>query len=113
MSLTSCISDLDKESDLIIESVIATPAELILYTDMFKEKNGRWPNNYSELTLFANNSFLQQTNEPPPLQYCQWADFTELTNGSVQIRFIVTAPTIQPQTNQIIVGLTISAEHSK
>jgi hypothetical protein len=113
MSLTSCISGLDKESDLIAKSAIATPAELMFYTDAFKGQNGRWPNNYSELASFARNSFYQQTNEPPPLEYCQWADFTELTNGSVQIRYVVIAPTIQPQTNQIIVEPPKSAEHSK
>jgi hypothetical protein len=113
MSLTSCISGLNKESDLIVKSVIATPAELMFYTSAFKGQIGRWPNNYSELTSFAHNSFFQQTNEPPPLQYCQWADFTELTNGSLQIHYVVTAPTIQPQTNQIIVEPPKSTEHSK
>jgi hypothetical protein len=103
MSLTSCISGLDKESDLIFKSVIVTPGELMFYASAFEGQNGRWPNNYSELTSFARNSFYQQTNEPPPLEYCQWADFTELTNGSLQIRYVVKAPTIQPETNQIIV----------
>lgn len=85
----------------------------MFYASAFEGQNGRWPNNYSELTSFARNSFYQQTNEPPPLEYCQWADFTELTNGSVQIRYVVTAPTIQPETNQIIVEPPKSAENDK
>lgn len=93
LSLTGCLSagpwPDSPASNAVFEAILGTPLELSIYAEMFRGMNGRWPTNYDELKLFAGRDpFLARTNGPLPLADCREADLTELTNGSLTIRYV-------------------------
>lgn len=88
----------------VIGTSLVPPLGLVTYSEIFWEKNKRWPADLDELKAFAvSNSVAGSTNALLSFPYYRSADFMVLTNGSLKIRYVVTVQTNSIATNQVLI----------
>ena len=65
---------------VVIGQIIAPPIELSLSVSKFQQATQRWPTNYAEFS-----AFLQQSGDGVQLRPYDRIDFTENSDGSLEI----------------------------
>ena len=79
---TGCISDRAGSAlaGVVIGQIIAPPIELSLSAYNFRQATQRWPTNYAEFS-----AFLKQSGDTVQLRQYDRIDFTENSDGSLEI----------------------------
>jgi hypothetical protein len=101
LTFTGCICSQTSNAltEVLITKIVAPPLELSVSTMAFQRKNGRWPNDYTELRSFA------ASESGSALTNYDRVDFTQKADGSLEVYAV--APGM---TNQMTLRLTEASQ---